>query len=81
MLLEIPLKDRLYTWSSMKENLALDKLDRVFISDNWDDKFDLATAFSLRCATVNHVCSFLSSGEVEENEVYILFRKVVATTR
>ena len=40
---ELYLKGRLYTWSIERDNLMLERLDRVFISEDWADSFQIMT--------------------------------------
>jgi len=40
---ELYLKGRLYTWSIERDNPMLERLDRVFISEDWADSFQIMT--------------------------------------
>lgn len=59
--------DRLYTWSNIRVRPSLVKLDRVFIFEEWDNKFDLALAYSVRRPTSDHVLLCLTSGEITKS--------------
>ncbi|KAF8672185.1 hypothetical protein HU200_049753 [Digitaria exilis] len=53
--MEIPLRDRAYTWSNNRENPTLVKLDRVFIDLAWGDLFSNTTLSSLTRFASDHV--------------------------
>lgn len=42
-LFELLIRERKYTWSSIKESPSLAKLDRILVSTEWDTKFPLTT--------------------------------------
>jgi hypothetical protein len=54
-LIEVPLKNRAYTWSNIQVNCLLEKLDWVFTSSNWTVSFPNTMAYALSHATSNHV--------------------------
>lgn len=62
-LIKVPMGDRLYTRSNMRERPSLAKLDWVFIYEEWDDKFGLPLAYSIRRPTSDHVPICLSLGK------------------
>jgi hypothetical protein len=54
-LVEVPLKNRSFTWSNMQQNALLEKLDWVFTSSNWTTSFPNSLAFALSHAVSDHV--------------------------
>ena len=54
-LIELPLLDRCYTWSSKRDQPTLKKLDRVFINVDWDFLFPNTTIASLTRYISDHV--------------------------
>lgn len=59
-LMEIPLRDRSYTWSNKRTNPTLVRLDRAFISTQWSDSFPSTLLSSLTSAISDHVPILLS---------------------
>lgn len=53
--IEIPLRDRAYTWSSRREHPTLVRLDCVFINLDWGDMFPNTTLSSFTRFTSDHV--------------------------
>jgi len=45
-LLELSASNRRYTWSNNQDNLVMAKIDRIFVSTDWDSGFPLA---SVKC--------------------------------
>lgn len=62
-LTDLPLNNRMFTWSDMRENPNLTRLDRVLVYDDWDKKFPLADLRSLERKISDHVPICLDSGE------------------
>jgi hypothetical protein len=54
-LIEVPLKNKAYTWSNIQVNCLLEKLDWVFTSSNWTVTFPNTMAYALSHATSNHI--------------------------
>jgi hypothetical protein len=54
-LVEVPLKNRAYTWSNMQQNSLLEKLDWVFTSSNWTTSFPKTLAYALSHVVSDHV--------------------------
>jgi exonuclease III len=54
-LIELPLTDRLYTWSSNRTEPTLQRIDRVFINICWNQIFPNSTLSSLTRFTSDHV--------------------------
>jgi endonuclease/exonuclease/phosphatase family metal-dependent hydrolase len=54
-LIEVPLKDRAFTWSNMQNNCLLENLDWVFTSSNWTLAFPNTMAYSLSHVISDHV--------------------------
>lgn len=52
--LEIPLKNRKYTWSSKRSEPTFSKLDRVFLSADWNLKFPTITLQALEMTVSDH---------------------------
>lgn len=46
-LIEIPLKDRSFTWSNMHDTSLLEQLDWVFISPSWSISYPNTLALSM----------------------------------
>ena len=53
-LLELPLKDRTYTWSNMQETPLLEQLDWFFTSANWISDYPNSMVFSLAKTGSDH---------------------------
>lgn len=54
-LIEPPLTDRSYTWSNMRAEPTLERLDRVFINVEWDNVLPNTILSSFTRSTSNHV--------------------------
>lgn len=54
-LIDLPLRDRLYTWSNRQSSPVLVHLDRVLVSVSWDAKYPTSTLSSFARATSDHV--------------------------
>jgi endonuclease/exonuclease/phosphatase family metal-dependent hydrolase len=54
-LIELPLPDRLYTWSNGREVPTLIRLDRMFINHAWNARFPSSCLASLARDTSDHV--------------------------
>jgi endonuclease/exonuclease/phosphatase family metal-dependent hydrolase len=54
-LLEIPLFDRLFTWSNKRDTPALTKIDRAFINQVWNLSLPNTSLTSLVRSTSDHV--------------------------
>lgn len=54
-LLELPLLDRLYTWSNKRESPVLARLDRAFINLDWNNTFPMTHLRSNSRTTSDHV--------------------------
>lgn len=65
-LIDMPLTDRLFTWSNIRLNPIMAKLDRVLVLDNWDVKFPLAQISSLQRPTSDHIHILLILGEIKQ---------------
>jgi exonuclease III len=51
---ELPLLDRVFTWSNMQSSLILSKLDRILINAHWDDQLPNTSVSSLPRTTSDH---------------------------
>lgn len=67
-LIKIPMTEHRYTWSSMRVELSMAKLDRVFVFPEWKTKFSLATMHPMRRPTSDHVPIKLDSGKVKKRK-------------
>jgi hypothetical protein len=54
-LIELPLLDRLYTWSNKRSNPTLERLDRAFINLDWDRALPSTLLSSMTRRTSDHV--------------------------
>ncbi|XP_078173294.1 uncharacterized protein LOC144567116 [Carex rostrata] len=52
--LEIPLKNRLYTWSNKQPGPSFSKLDRAFLSTHWSSQFPSLTLEALELSASDH---------------------------
>lgn len=62
-LLDNFLVDQRFTWSNMRKNPYLAKLDRVLVSYTWEARFRFANAYSIPKPTSDHDPIYLDSGE------------------
>jgi endonuclease/exonuclease/phosphatase family metal-dependent hydrolase len=60
-LVEIPLKGRKYTWSSMQSTPLLQRLDWFFTSHSWTSSFPDTIATPLAMTTSDHVPYVISN--------------------
>lgn len=63
-LIELQINDRKYTWSSLRENPSLRKLDRIFVTMDWETKFAWCKAKSLNRIISYHVPIGLTNWKV-----------------
>src|ERR1041385_638698 len=61
-LVEIPLKDRAFTWSNMQDAPLLEKLDWVFTSEHWTASFPNTSVRTLAKRTSDHAPFCISIG-------------------
>jgi hypothetical protein len=54
-LVEVPLKNKVFTWSNMQSNCLLEKLDWIFTSSGWTLSFPNTLAYAISHATSDHV--------------------------
>lgn len=54
-LMEVPLQNRNYTWSSKRPEPSFSKLDRLFLSTEWSSRFPSITLHALEMAVSDHV--------------------------
>jgi hypothetical protein len=54
-LFELPLLDRLFTWTNGQENPILARLDRAFFNHEWNSSFPVSSLTSLPRPTSDHV--------------------------
>lgn len=53
--IDIPLKNRLFTWSSKRPEPVFSKLDRIFVSTEWSQMFPSITLTALDMVVSDHV--------------------------
>jgi hypothetical protein len=58
----IALSGRQYTWASRRENPTCEKLDRVLVSVEWEQKFPLVSVRALTRTGSDHTPLFIDSG-------------------
>ncbi len=61
-LIDLPMKNARFTWSSMQRNPTLARLDRFLISTEWDCSFPLSEVEALSRITSDHCPIVLSTG-------------------
>lgn len=61
--IELPLTDRRYTWTNMSDDPSLAKLDRAFISEEWETCFPMAFIWSAKRPTSDHTPICMNTGE------------------
>jgi hypothetical protein len=62
-MIELSPTNRKFTWSNNQKNMVLAKLDRVFVSTEWEAVFPLARVVGLEKKVSDHVPLLLDSGE------------------
>jgi hypothetical protein len=62
-LIEINPSNRNFTWGNNQRNLILAKLDRIFISAEWEAAFPLVKVLGLAKSLSDHVPLLVDSGE------------------
>uniref|UniRef100_A0A0E0D6M1 Uncharacterized protein n=1 Tax=Oryza meridionalis TaxID=40149 RepID=A0A0E0D6M1_9ORYZ len=60
-LLELPLLDRLFTWTNKRDSPVLARLDRAFINIEWNNSFPMSNLKSLTRTTSDHVPLIVSA--------------------
>jgi hypothetical protein len=60
---EIQLSGRKYTWANNLANPTFEKLDRVLITTEWEEKYPSTTVHALTREVSDHTPLLLSSGE------------------
>ena len=61
-LLELSASNRKYTWTNNQYNLVMAKIDRIFVSTEWDSGFPLATVKCLDRFPSDHNPLVLETG-------------------
>lgn len=54
-LMDVPLKNRTFTWSSKRPRPVFSKLDRIFLSPDWASEFPVITLEAMEMAVSDHV--------------------------
>lgn len=65
--------NRIYTWSNLREDPSLAKLDRIFVSDYWDDCFGLARVTSVLRPISDHMPICPNSSERTRRKKWIFY--------
>lgn len=65
-LLEVPLKNRSFTWSSKRPSPSFSKLDRVFASGEWSDHFPHLTLSALEVIVSDHAPLLLNCKQLQQ---------------
>ena len=59
---ELEMSGRQYTWANRRETQTFEKLDRILVTVEWEQKFPLATVQALTREESDHTPLFLDSG-------------------
>jgi hypothetical protein len=59
---ELEMLDRKYTWANNLSNMTFEKLDRVLVSTEWEEKFPLSTVHVLPRVISDQIPLLLNSG-------------------
>ncbi|KAK1324892.1 hypothetical protein QJS10_CPA01g02100 [Acorus calamus] len=62
-LIDIPLSNHEFTWSNLRDEPSLARLDRILLSTKWEARFPRCSAEGLPCITSDHVPILLSGNE------------------
>lgn len=76
-LLDMEFQDGKFTWSSMRENLSLARLDIILISSSWEAKYSLSRVYTYYKITSDHIPLCLMTGEEERKKEGISVRNDV----
>ena len=63
VLMDITIADRSFTWSNLQERLGLARLNKVFVSADWEDQYPLVTICTLPRPTYDHPPLCLDNAE------------------
>jgi hypothetical protein len=64
-LIELNPVNRKFTWGNNQENLVLAKLDRIFVSTDWEAKYPLVKVVGLAKGTSDHTPLLVDSGDMK----------------
>ena len=62
-LMDLPITDRLFTWSNIQDRPILARLEKVLVSSDWETHFLFATLRSIPRLTSNHVVLCINIGD------------------
>lgn len=63
--LEVPLKNRMYTWSNKRPDPSFSKLDRVFLTTEWSSQFPSLNLEALELSASDHVPLLLTCKQLQ----------------
>lgn len=73
-LVDLQLEDALFTWFKGDQHVATSKIDRILISEEWDEKFQNLKQIPLKRLTSDHSHVALLGGSWESNKSYFKFK-------
>jgi endonuclease/exonuclease/phosphatase family metal-dependent hydrolase len=59
---EIALSGHQFTWASRRENPTYEKLDKVLVSSEWEQKYPLVTVRAMKRTILDHTPLLIDSG-------------------
>jgi exonuclease III len=71
---EVEMSGRKYTWANSLENPTFEKLDRVLVSTEWEQKYPLATVQALTREISDHTPLLFNTGNKSLNGAQPLFK-------
>ncbi|WMV23105.1 hypothetical protein MTR67_016490 [Solanum verrucosum] len=72
-LVDLQLEDVTYTWFKGDQQEAASRIDRILISEEWDDKFQNLKQIPLQRLILDHIPIALLGGSWERNKSYFKF--------
>ena len=64
---------RKYTWANNLPGPTYERLDRIFICPDWEDKYPLATVNAMEREISNHTPLLLDTGDNKKNQPIFRF--------
>ncbi|KAK1318217.1 hypothetical protein QJS10_CPB04g01551 [Acorus calamus] len=61
-LIDLPIPNHKFTWSNMREDPAMAKLDRVVVDGEWEERFPCCSVLGLPRTTSDHIPLLLQGG-------------------
>jgi hypothetical protein len=71
---EIEMSGRQYTWASSEDDPTFEKLDRILVSPEWEQKFPLTTVLAKDRSNSYHTPLLLNTGASTNNRQQPLFK-------